>query len=50
MVRNAGSIHYKLPDKKLPGKFDVVLPKYKIVIFVHGKNRPLDQRADDFSL
>ncbi|WP_405520285.1 hypothetical protein [Spirosoma sp. KNUC1025] len=24
------------------GKPGVVLPKYKTVIFVHGKNRPLD--------
>lgn len=27
---------YRLHDKKLPGKPDVVLPKYKTVIFVHG--------------
>ncbi len=27
---------YKLHDKKLPGKPDIVLPKYKTVIFVHG--------------
>lgn len=27
---------YKLHDKKLPGKPDAVLPKYKTVIFVHG--------------
>ncbi len=27
---------YKLHDKKLPGKPDLVLPKYKTVIFVHG--------------
>ncbi len=27
---------YKLHDNKLPGKPDIVLPKYKTVIFVHG--------------
>ncbi|HMJ46570.1 MAG TPA: DNA mismatch endonuclease Vsr [Ferruginibacter sp.] len=27
---------YKLHDKILPGKPDIVLPKYKTVIFVHG--------------
>ncbi len=27
---------YRLHDKKLPGKPDIVLPKYKMVIFVHG--------------
>lgn len=27
---------YRLYDKKLPGKPDLVLPKYKTVIFVHG--------------
>ena len=27
---------YKLHDKKLPGKPDIVLPKYKSVVFVHG--------------
>ena len=27
---------YRLHDKKLPGKPDIVLPKYKTVIFVHG--------------
>lgn len=27
---------FKLHDKKLPGKPDVVLPKYKTVIFIHG--------------
>lgn len=27
---------YKLHDKQLPGKPDIVLPKYKTVIFVHG--------------
>ena len=27
---------YKLHDKKLPGKPDIVFPKLKSVIFVHG--------------
>ncbi len=27
---------YKLYDKSLPGRPDIVFPKYKIVIFVHG--------------
>jgi len=27
---------YRLYDKKLPGKPDIVLPKYKTVIFVNG--------------
>jgi len=29
-------LRYKLHDKSLPGKPDIVLPKYKTVIFVHG--------------
>lgn len=29
-------IRYKLHDKKLPGKPDIVFPKYKTVIFVNG--------------
>lgn len=27
---------YRIGDKKLPGKPDIVLPKYNAVIFVHG--------------
>lgn len=27
---------YRLHDRQLPGKPDIVLPKYKTVIFVHG--------------
>jgi len=27
---------YRLHDKKLPGKPDIVLPKYNTVIFIHG--------------
>ena len=29
-------LRYRLHDKKLPGKPDIILPKYKTVIFVHG--------------
>jgi DNA mismatch endonuclease (patch repair protein) len=27
---------YRLHDKKLPGKPDIVLPRYKTIIFIHG--------------
>ena len=27
---------YRLHDKRLPGKPDIVLPKYRTAIFVHG--------------
>lgn len=33
---HAHGFRYKLHDKTLPGKPDIVLPKYKTVIFVHG--------------
>jgi len=39
MVRKflfANGFRYRLQDKKLPGKPDIVLRKYKTVIFVHG--------------
>lgn len=32
----AHGYRYKLHDNNLPGKPDIVLPKYKTVIFVHG--------------
>lgn len=32
----ARGFRYRLHDKKLPGKPDIVLPKYNTVIFVHG--------------
>lgn len=32
----ANGFRYRLHDTKLPGKPDIVLPKYKTVIFVHG--------------
>ena len=33
---HAHGYRYKLHDKNLPGKPDIVLPKYRTVIFVHG--------------
>lgn len=33
---HAQGFRYKLHDKKLPGKPDIVLPKYKTVILIHG--------------
>jgi DNA mismatch endonuclease (patch repair protein) len=33
---HAQGYRYRLHDKKLAGKPDIVLPKYKTVIFVHG--------------
>ncbi|MDE2385587.1 MAG: DNA mismatch endonuclease Vsr [Alphaproteobacteria bacterium] len=33
---HAAGFRFRLHDKKLPGKPDIVLPKYKTVIFVHG--------------
>ncbi|MEI6049415.1 MAG: very short patch repair endonuclease [Bacteroidota bacterium] len=32
----SNGFRYTLHDKKLPGKPDIVLPKYKTIIFVHG--------------
>ncbi len=32
----ANGFRYKLHDKKLPGKPDIVLPKHKTAIFVNG--------------
>lgn len=39
MVRSflhVNGFRFKLHDKNLPGKPDIVLPRYKTVIFVHG--------------
>lgn len=33
---HAHGFRYRLHEKKLPGKPDIILPKYKTVIFVHG--------------
>ena len=33
---HAHGFRYRLHDKKLPGKPDIVLPRYKTVIFVNG--------------
>jgi len=35
MLHRAG-FRFRIHDKKLPGTPDIVLPKYKAVIFVHG--------------
>ncbi|HDL01102.1 MAG TPA: DNA mismatch endonuclease Vsr [candidate division Zixibacteria bacterium] len=32
----AAGFRYRLHDTRLPGKPDIILPKYKAVIFVHG--------------
>ena len=32
----ARGFRYRVNDKKLPGKPDIVFPKYKTVIFIHG--------------
>lgn len=32
----ANGLRYRLYHKKLPGKLDIVLSKYKTVIFIHG--------------
>lgn len=32
----AHGFRYKLHDKSLPGKPDIILPKFKTVIFIHG--------------
>jgi DNA mismatch endonuclease (patch repair protein) len=32
----SNGIRYRLHDKKLPGKPDLVFPKYKKVVFIHG--------------
>ena len=34
---HAQGFRYKLHDKKLPGKPDIVLPKHKTVIFVYRR-------------
>lgn len=33
---HARGFRYRLHDKRLPGKPDIVLPRYNAVIFVHG--------------
>jgi DNA mismatch endonuclease (patch repair protein) len=33
---HAAGFRYRLHDKRLPGKPDIVLPRYRTVIFVHG--------------
>jgi DNA mismatch endonuclease (patch repair protein) len=39
MVRKyifANGFRFRLHDKRLPGKPDIVLPKLKVVVFIHG--------------
>src|SRR4051794_34831289 len=33
---HANGFRYRLHDRKLPGRPDLVLPKYQTVVFVHG--------------
>ena len=33
---HANGFRYKLNDKNLPGKTDIVLPKYHTIIFING--------------
>jgi DNA mismatch endonuclease (patch repair protein) len=33
---HARGFRYRIHDKRLPGRPDIVLPKYRAVIFVHG--------------
>ena len=33
---HAQGFRYTLHNKKLPGKPDIVLPKYKTILFIHG--------------
>ena len=33
---SSGGLHFRKNDKRYPGKPDIVLPKYHVVIFVHG--------------
>lgn len=33
---HAAGFRYRLHDARLPGKPDIVLPKYRTVVFVHG--------------
>ena len=32
----ATGFRYRLHDKKLPGKPDIIFPRYKAIIFIHG--------------
>jgi DNA mismatch endonuclease (patch repair protein) len=36
---HANGYRYRLHDKSLPGKPDIVLPKYKTVQFAEGRQR-----------
>ena len=50
-------LRYRVNDKRLPGKPDIVLPKYRTVIFIHGcfwhghkgcKNHTIPKTNTDF--
>ena len=43
---HARGFRYKLHDKTLPGRPDIVLPKYKTVIFIHGCSGMVTATAD----
>src|SRR5690606_17258272 len=32
----ANGLRYRLHDKKLPARPDIILPKYRTVVFIHG--------------
>lgn len=36
LALHRSGLRYRLHDRKLPGKPDMVFPKYKAVLFVHG--------------
>ena len=50
-LHNKG-FRYRLHDKSLPGKPDLVLPKYKTCLFVNGCfwHKPLDERCGNCRL
>ncbi len=53
MVRkflHANGFRYRIHVKDLPGKPDIVLPKYKTVIFVHGCFWHAHEGCDKFSI
>lgn len=47
---HSNGFRYKLHDKNLPGKPDLVLPKYKTVIFVNGCFWHMHSNCDFFKL
>jgi DNA mismatch endonuclease (patch repair protein) len=43
-------LRYRKNDKRLPGKPDIVLPKYKTVVFIHGCFWHCHNNCPDFVL